>query len=449
MLQRIIDDKKSNENCRTQERRLSDEEGGFQGSLGIVTKTSSPIDSKGIFDAETGEYLPIEYVSVKGKNSKQIILKENHLAKSRADRWALKSIVNKILPKTRVSKCMVLRSPDNQSGGLRDIEICKSDSLNKAFYHGLYSCGDIWNCPICAAKVSERRRQELKQALKAAKIKGFRVHFVTLTFPHGISDDLKEILPKMTKAYGKLSNGKYSVKSQLEKISPKAKIHGFIRAVEVTHGDNGFHPHIHMIVFSNQEATSSLLEGVYKDAWLRACRLSGLPVPSLQHGCIVKDGSYAAEYASKWGIEDEMTKANQKQTKNKKGVTPWGLLRCIKDGDDEKYSPDRAKALFLVYSNAFKGKRQLYWSNGLRSLLWMKKEITDKELADQSADKLAKILSVLTVEQWKVIRGRKLESVLLDVAEANQQALGDFIRNLTLINKSKSESGRRPLAVGT
>jgi hypothetical protein len=432
------------------ERGLSED--GAQ-RLGIVTRTSSPIDSKGVFDSKTGEYLPVESVAVKGEKNRQLIVKENHSAKSRSDRWSLKYVVNEILPKTRVSKCMVLRAPDNVNGGLRDIEVCKSDSRKKAFYHGLYACGDVWNCPICAAKVSERRRQELKLALVAAKQQGFKSHFVTLTFPHGISDDLNEILPKMTKAYGKLSNGKYSVKNELTKISPNAEIHGFIRAVEVTHGKNGFHPHVHMIVFTSADVSSKLLENVYSDAWIRACRLSKLPAPHPIHGCTVKDGSFAAEYASKWGIEDEMTKANQKKARGKKGITPWGLLRCIKDGDDDEYSPERAKPLFLVYSHAFKNKRQLYWSNGLRRLLAMGEvEMSDKELADKKVDELAKTLAVLSVEQWKEIRAKKMESLLLEVAEeSGGEMLGMFISNsigLDNFEKLPGALGREPLAEG-
>ena len=387
--------------------------------LGIVTKTSSPFDFKGVLDKETGEVVDSSAPS-KAELSKH----------SRANRWALKSTVNKILPNSRTSKCMVLRAPD-PLGGLSDIELCKSDSLNKAFYQGLYSCGRVWNCPICAAKISERRRLELKDAISVAKDKLLGVHFVTLTFPHGISDDLNDIIAKMSKAYGKLANGKYSVKTVLKKLVPESEIYGFIRAVEVTHGKNGFHPHVHMIVFTDCETGSSLLEYVYSNAWQRACRLSGLPIPSDQHGCTVQDGTYADDYISKWGIEDEMTKANQKQSKNK-GVTPWGLLRCILDGDDEEYPPKRAESLFKVYVNAFKGKRQLYWSNGLRKFLTLSKELTDEELARKADDERAYLLSKITVSQWKTIRTAKKEATLLSIAEINPIAATAFIQNLTV-----------------
>lgn len=102
-------------------------------------------------------------------------------------------------------------------------------------------------------------------------------------------------------------------------------------------------------------------------AWQRACRLAGLSIPDDEHGVTVQDGRFAAEYASKWGIEDEMTKATP--SKPALGITPWGMLRAVLDGDDPEYPAERAAALFQVYAAAFAGRRQLYWSNGLRAKL--------------------------------------------------------------------------------
>lgn len=396
------------------------------GSLGIVTKTSSPplksyTYSNQEIDNSTGEILPKKP------------LKRDHVS-ARNDRWAFKSVVNKIMPSSRTSKCMNYRVK-NGDGGLSEIQIQKTGK-GKAFYSGLMACGSVWTCPVCAAKVSERRRLELKEAMEVAKTKGFNIHFVTLTFPHGVGDDVKVLRKKLSKAYGKLSNGKYSVKSKFKEYYPDSEIHGFIRAVEVTHGTNGFHPHVHILLFSSPDLTAIKINEIYNPSWKRACVLSDLPEPSTEHGCTVKDGSFASEYISKWGIEDEMTKANSKVSRSKKGVTPFGLLRCFIDGNDPIYTPEKSKNLFLVYANAFKGARQLYWSNGLRNLLSMSKEISDKELVDIPEDERSILLGTLSFEQWKIIRRKKLEPVLLSIAESDgSDSLKTFI---TLTTQEKS-----------
>ena len=392
---------------------------GKKGSvLGIVTKTYSPPVNTGLSGREKG--------SVDGETG-EVIQAEN-APDFRARRFALKSVANSILIDSRTSKCMRFRAP-NPLGGLSDVEIMKGENVGKAFYHGLLTCGSVWNCPVCSGKISERRRVELKQAMAQAELLGWRVHFVTLTVPHGIGDDLFQLLDSLQKCLSKLSQGKYSVNSQLNKYSSGLTIEGFIRAFEVTHGQNGFHPHYHLLVFTDADCTSSMLQYVYERAWKRACRLSGLPEPN-HHGCTAEDGSRASEYVTKWGLEDEMTKANSKVASNK-GKTPFGFLQAILAGDDLEYPAERSRGLFALYSKAFKGRRQLYWSNGLRKKLALAKELTDEELVALPDDDRAVLLASLSVEQWRLVLRHKQEANLLAIAEANPLAIEPFILNLS------------------
>ena len=322
---------------------------------------------------------------------------------------------------------MRLRAPV-PGGTLADIEIMKGIH-QKAFYQGLQVCARVWHCPVCAAKISERRRLELKEALLAARSQGMRLHFVTLTVPHGAGDDIKELLARLSDALKRLSQGKYSIKRCIEQDLSGEVLHGYIRALEVTHGQNGFHPHYHMILFTSPGIEPAYLEGAYLAAWQRACRLSGLPEPSERHGVTVQDGSKAAEYASKWGIEDEMLTGHTKQTRQK-GLTPWGMLRAVLDGEDLDYPPDRAGKLFQVYARAFAGRRQLYWSNGLRAKLELAKELSDEEIVAKPDEEEALILASLTVEQWKAIRRKGQQAHLLTVAESAPALVQQVVERL-------------------
>lgn len=368
-------------------------------SLGIVTKTSSTEESQA---------------------SQRL---------SRASRWALKSVASRLLPDSRTSKCMVYRAPS--MGGLSDVTIHKGKTTGKAFYHGLMTCGSVWTCPLCAAKISEQRRKELRTAIDTATEQGMFVYFVTLTVPHGVGDDLKELVDKQASALKRMSSGMYSVKNLLRKLYPDVDVHGYVRAFEVTHGLNGWHPHFHILVFTNSKARQRFILDAYRTAWARACRLAGLPEPSYEHGCTVQNGAEAAKYASKWGLEDEMTKSHTKKTK-RKGATPWGLLRAVLDGDDVDYEPRKATALFKSYAEIFKGRRQLYWSNGLRAKLELSKELTDEQLAEKQDDENAMLLAIITPEQWKIIRRLKVQSLLLDIGElAGLQGVNVYLSSLS------------------
>jgi len=381
--------------------------------LGIVTKNSSPCFYG--HNPDTGEAIPIETKS----NGKLSLVKRPEAA--RAERWALKAVVNQILkvPATekqhRTTKCMIMRQPI-AGFGLAPIQVHKTANHGKAFYTGLMACGSIWNCPVCASKVSERRREELKTALESARRIGWKIHFVTLTVPHGIGDDLSKMKELQQKALTKLSSGKNSIKSQLSRAGIDQ--YGYIRAYEVTHGkQNGFHPHFHILLFTSPNVTHQVIEGYYKNAWQNACVRVGLPRPSDEHGCTVQDGTYAAEYASKWGIEDEMTKANTKLTK-RKGKTPFGLLKAVLEETDPDYPPEYAARLFKVYSKCMTGARQLHWSVGLRAKLALAPEMTDEQLAEQITDETARHLATITLEQWKAISKAGAQAHILTVAES-------------------------------
>jgi hypothetical protein len=416
--------------------------------LGIVTKTSSTLTGQGlqpelesVYDVSTGEIKPVEAVRDNGIFVSKY--KYSYDAKSaRSKRFSLKSVVNDLMPGSRTSKCMRFRAPDSINGGLRPIEILKSSEHGKAFYQGLYACGSVWTCPVCAAKIAERRRVELKEALESAKKKGLKAHFITLTIPHGVGDDIEDLLAKLRLATKKMSSGRNAVKSRFQSIfestgESEAATIGFIRALEVTHGKNGYHPHYHIILFTNDSINTSIVQYVYSKAWKKACFDSGLPNPSDDHGCLVKDGSYASDYISKWGIEDEMTKANTKITKLK-GKSPWGLLDAVLQGNDPDYSPERAKSLFLVYSKAFSGQRQLYWSNGLRAALHISKEENDEVIVSKPDDVRSYLLAQIPFEQWKLVLKFKQEANLLSIAESNAVALQLFLKNLSLSNDEES-----------
>ncbi|AXH77622.1 MAG: replication protein [Inoviridae sp.] len=391
--------------------------GGAAASLVTVTKSASPFGNSAFEivsnDGEIHSFNRDDDGTLK-------VIKTPEAA--RALRWSLKSIVNKILTQSRTAKCQVFRAPI--PNGLRNIEIRKTVEHNKAFYTGLYACGNVWACPVCATKVSERRRAELVTAISIAKAKGWQINFITLTIPHGISDDLKVMKDLQQKALRKISSGKNSVKNLLEKQG--VEVHGYIRAYEVTHGLNGFHPHFHIIYFTS-EIEHRYIERIYTKKWQQACSSVGLPTPSDEHGFHIQDGSFAAEYAVKWGIVDEMLKANTKITK-RKGVSPFGLLKAVLDGDNEDYPADYARKLFAVYVESMKGARQLYWSNGLRLKLGLAQEMRDQEIAQAETEESSRYLATILPEQWKIIHKKRISPVrILEIAESLPVGLDEHL----------------------
>jgi len=365
--------------------------------LGIYAKTHSTPHGA---DPETGE--------VAGES------RRDH-RQLRAERWALKSAANRLLPKDhRTTKCHRWRLPN------REIQVLRGGEQSRAFYHGLQVCSSVWCCPVCASKISERRRVELAAAIATAQAMGWSVFLLTLTVPHGLGDDVAVILDQMMKAWAKLNQGRAG-----ESLRGSIGLQGTVRALEVTHGANGFHPHFHALLFLEGELTPDQVQAIVSPRWQTVAVRSGLPMPSDAHGCRVDGGEKAAAYVAKgsgWGLESELTKGHQKRGKAG-SRTPWDLLRDYLDGD-------RASGgLFRVYAEAFHGRRQLYWSNGLKKRLSVC-DMTDEELANRPEETPALLLAQLTDSQWSAVRRLHFESAVLDLAEADPDGLRDFLQRL-------------------
>lgn len=342
-------------------------------------------------------------------------LPADKILEHRLNRWKLQSIAREILPQERVSTCCRRMVP-----GRSVVEIWKAKE--KAHYSGLRVCASVWVCPVCAAKISERRREELVRGIEAWKAIGGQVIMLTQTVPHYQHQPLNWVLSRFSKARKLLRNRK-----PWKRIAAGIGLAGSVRALEVTYGENGWHVHVHELLFLRPGVQVDLvvLESDVLEQWKKACIGAGLSEPN-HHGVKVDNGAQAAKYASKWGMEDELTKAHIK--KGREGhLTPWDFLRQVDEGDME------GVGLFVEYAKAFKGKRQLTWSEGLRDLLGLAKEETDEEVAAR-VEEDAVLLGLLTREHWQLVLRADKRGELLEVAAAyGWDGVVGFIRELVRV----------------
>ena len=325
---------------------------------------------------------------------------------SRVQRFSLQSVARGILPDSRTAKCLRIRAFDS------DVQVWKSREHGTASYGGLQTCGSVWACPVCSAKIAERRRVELLDAMEMHKAQGGTVSLLTLTTPHQRGDNLVELLAQQGKALQSFLRD-FTVKAVFAEMGHL----GQVRALEVTHGrksvkNNGWHPHFHILQFHQVKGS----EADRKDwtarlylRWVAYCEKAGLGIPSYAHGIKLDDGMKAAQYVTKWGLEDEMTKGHTKKGKAG-GESPFDLLRAVLADRTDR----QAAALFKEFAQGFKGKQQLSWSRGLKAR-FMVDEKTDEELSQEKDDR-ATLLGLLTVDQWRDVLKVDGRGVLLDIA---------------------------------
>jgi len=273
----------------------------------------------------------------------------------------------------------------NEAHPLKRLLICGASGNNdvgvkyhehRCFYSGVISCGSIWTCATCSARIRVRREAELEKAAIEHCKRGGQLAMLTLTARHKRRNSLTETLDALLGAWRQfqcLSAWKRGGTTGVMDLAT-----GYVRALEVTYGENGWHPHLHTLLFIEPGCTEldalQMVERA-KSTWATLVRRKLGLAPSQKHGLHLlwfgADSQTAAHYIAK--VAKEMTFAESKS-----GRDPMTLL------DDTE---PQSVAMFIEYAEAMHKKRALTWSRGLRQQLGLlDAEPTDDELADANND---------------------------------------------------------------
>jgi hypothetical protein len=342
--------------------------------------------------------------------------------------WHLLRVAAELLRRERVAGCH--RRPIDKSKG---VEVCARNKGPGCVFRNLQRCGSLWVCPRCAARITEIRRAELQQCLENAKRRGWSVYLLTLTIPHHCGNDTAELCNGLLAAREKMRN-----RTGWRRWASSMGLIGSVRALETTYGKNGAHVHIHELLFFNSRVVTPQSADLLSH-WQSACLSVGLAEPD-SHGVDIRGGNEAGRYVGKWGLEYEMTKSHTKHGHGG-GRTPFDLLRAAATGDAE------AAELFREHARAFKGRRQLVWSRGLREKLGLDRDQTDQELVE--AEEQVTKLGTLSYVQWALVLRNELRSEVLRVAavagwEAIQVFLDQYIEGPCVAPNEHSIPGEKP-----
>lgn len=288
--------------------------------------------------------------------------------------YELQALAVSVTGDRRVARCC--REPIK---GGDTVAIWKA-SNGRTYYQGVQKCGRLWVCPVCGSVISERRRLDIGRAVTSWAELGGKVVMVTLTVQHGAEIGLGSLYDGLQRAFERLTSGRGWMA-----LRARYGLAHSIRALEVTYGDNGWHPHLHVLYFltPGQELHVAELEVDMLARWSLMVRAAGLN-PVNEHGVNVRVGwNRVADYLEKygrlpasgsdWSPAHELAKSAVKNAHTVSGRTPFALLADWANGDE------LAGARFLEYSGVMFGKRHLYWSAGLREAVGLGDELNDEE----------------------------------------------------------------------
>lgn len=284
-----------------------------------------------------------------------------------------------------------------------------------AGWAGLETCGSVWVCPVCSAKIMARRGVEIAAGVQEWTERSGQIILSTFTIRHNAGMRLEDLWDALMKAWHAI--GKRN-KAGRQDWALWGTV-GSIRAVEVVRGENGWHVHVHVLWFVSGEVSEDAVQAVHNrmvSRWDRALRRYGFDsLPEGQKSLLTNGakavGMYLAKLPGSIALGHELTNTESKAGRSK-GATVWEIAAAAIGGDKA------AQAAWWEYEAASKGRRQLAWSRGLRALLGLTAEQSDEDVAAAEIGTEEDAVCYLAFDAWRSLLGhRGLAVYLLRVLE--------------------------------
>jgi len=198
-------------------------------------------------------------------------------------------------------------------------------------FGGLRTCDSPWACPVCAPTLAEKRGEALARTLEQFHEMGFRIVHAVLTVRHTKGESLVDVFGALADAWRRMTKSRA--------FRPDWEGLGYARAVEITFGKHGWHPHIHLALVVPPDRDVYELEETLWEAWSGAVLEVGW-APSDRNAYfygivetatdIAEVARYVAKTTNSWGIGAEIAGGPRK--KSTEGLTPLQLLAAAWQG---------------------------------------------------------------------------------------------------------------------
>lgn len=275
--------------------------------------------------------------------------------------------------------------------------------IGAGWQRGLCTCKGVHCCPVCSAALRARRTLEIEQSIKWWSGQGGGVSMLTLTLRHSYGDDLERLRRGICQCFRELWTGR-------EGRALRAQFSHFVRAFDITWGANGWHPHLHALIYADEKPTEEWLDAV-RARWCELVQrwigLSATPRRD-EVGVSLTHKPSRATYLLKLGLE--LTQITSKEAFGSH-LHPWQIAQLAVEEMQQGIHDGKFRALWRSWCKKMKGARHLTWSRGLRDAVELPAEAESDEEADDPVEKkLDPWLVILQGQDWAVLRAYGLTS---------------------------------------
>ncbi|MEM7272739.1 MAG: hypothetical protein AAF547_06645 [Actinomycetota bacterium] len=275
----------------------------------------------------------------------------------------------------------------------------------RAYASGVQTCGSVWACSWCSYKIRVKRAADIAFGVTTHLDTGGGVLHAVFTAPHRDGEDLDEFWRILSDVWQHVTSGR-----AWQQFKERFGLVGFIRSAEATHGHNGWHPHLHVLLFVDRpmspvenEHAFYQLRRTLRDRWCRRMADKHGRTVSTEHGITVDpvkpdDANGSGSYVTKVGYELAMT--NTKIGRDEGQRTPFAIAHDAATTGDM-----RDIRLWREWVQASHRKNSISWSNGLREHFGLADERSDEELASEDAG--GETVVEVDRDLWRKITARR------------------------------------------
>ena len=237
---------------------------------------------------------------------------------------------------------------------------------NRVIQCGLTTCGSVWTCPVCSAKILTHRKHAVDEAITAWANQGGYFILETLTLSHRLGDTIRDQRDALKLGWEAISHGSFSENHK------KAGQVGYLKVTDVTYGKNGFHLHLHVLRFMKgnlpEASASKWMTKIFRK-WQKSISSAGFKSPkeSGHHFERVYDHQRLKGYFTKGFDNPGTTESN----------SVWNVLTAA-------IANPKSTSTFIwrSWESESQGMRQMTWSRNLRKSLGLGQALDDEEIND-------------------------------------------------------------------
>jgi len=294
------------------------------------------------------------------------------------------------------------------------VHLVQSQS-GQARFSGVMVCNSLWICPVCSDRIARKRAKNLTDLLTRWVLARGGLCFQTFTMPHKNEDALDATVSAVTQAFRGVLAGR-----AWHRIEQVFGIEGHVRVLEATVGPNGWHPHLHVLLFTKAPLSAARLQALHRELFQRLSRAlahRGFDVPDPRN-CPLKAvadtgiGGYVAKVSAAAELTCWHTKLGRKGNRS-----PFQVLH-----DAMTNGGPRDLALWDEWERTMPGRRQMTWSKGfekrLRALPQPREPGEEKPEREE-----VKTIARLSHALWARVRRRRgLDVAALEAVESGGYA---------------------------